>query len=319
MKRVLCRGCKHKHASFSLPGQYQSHCKSCATPDMVGQQQRNKCRACGRKSRAYGFPEEKASHCKQCAQPGMQRKYGLCKVCHRTCTSYGWGGKLTHCGSCKEDGMIPSKACQCGAFACWGYSKRTHCYACKTSDMVCPYLTLCKSCGLFPGRSNLRKGEDKPSYLCSYCAPQSRYAKGTKESRTVAALAELVPSATAVLNNKQITGGCSKRRPDLLYDAGTHFVAVEIDEDQHEQYDRGCEHRRMLEIGQDCGMPTHFIRYNPDAWKMNGAIREITEETRLAVLARSLENALAHPAPPGVTAAWLFYNDKDVGCTTVVQ
>ena len=39
------------------------------------------------------------------------------------------------------------------------------------------------------------------------------------------------------VHDKMIEGGCSKRRPDLLVDMGSHVVIVEVDEQQHADYD----------------------------------------------------------------------------------
>lgn len=75
----------------------------------------------------------------------------------------------------------------------------------------------------------------------------------------------------------------------------------------------------MIEIGQDCGMPTLFIRYNPDAWQMDGVVQQISEETRLSALGEMLKKALAHAPPPGVTAIWMFYNNRGLGEMTIVQ
>jgi hypothetical protein len=65
--------------------------------------------------------------------------------------------------------------------------------------------------------------------------------------------------------DKKVQDGCSRRRPDLLLDMGTHIIIVEIDENQHANYDSTCEHRRIMEISQDLGhRPIVFIRFNPD-------------------------------------------------------
>jgi hypothetical protein len=46
---------------------------------------------------------------------------------------------------------------------------------------------------------------------------------------------------------------------------GTHVIIVEIDENQHNDYDTTCENRRLMEISQDVGhRPVVFIRFNPD-------------------------------------------------------
>ena len=70
-------------------------------------------------------------------------------------------------------------------------------------------------------------------------------------------------------------GSCIKRRPDFLFDAGTHFVILEIDENQHKSYSPECEVTRMINIAQDTGggLPVVFIRYNPDRYiDINGKI-----------------------------------------------
>ena len=84
------------------------------------------------------------------------------------------------------------------------------------------------------------------------------------------------------ITDKKIQDGCSKRRPDLLLDMGSHIIIVEIDENAHTDYDCSCENKRLMEISQDLGhRPIVFIRFNPDdymdkdgnkiksCWKLN--------------------------------------------------
>lgn len=69
--------------------------------------------------------------------------------------------------------------------------------------------------------------------------------------------------------DQKVADGCSRRRPDVMIDFGTHVVIVECDENQHKGYD--CENKRMMEIFQDCGSrPIVFIRFNPDAYEEGG-------------------------------------------------
>ena len=66
--------------------------------------------------------------------------------------------------------------------------------------------------------------------------------------------------------DKTINDGCSKRRPDLLLDFGYQIVIIEIDENQHNNYDCSCENKRIMELSQDLGhRPIVFIRFNPDS------------------------------------------------------
>ena len=71
--------------------------------------------------------------------------------------------------------------------------------------------------------------------------------------------------------DKIVNGGCSKRRPDLLLDLGYQIIIVEIDENQHTEYDCSCENKRIMELSQDLGhRPIVFIRFNPDDYDKNG-------------------------------------------------
>ena len=71
-----------------------------------------------------------------------------------------------------------------------------------------------------------------------------------------------------VTYDKQVQGGCSRKRPDVLMDFLTHSIIIEVDETQHssEEY-CACENKRMMQIFQDLGSrPVVFIRFNPDKY-----------------------------------------------------
>jgi hypothetical protein len=70
--------------------------------------------------------------------------------------------------------------------------------------------------------------------------------------------------------NKQVEGGCSKRRPDILIDCGSHCLIIEVDEHRHVNY--SCEEKRMVELYEDIGFrKIVFIRFNPDAYETEEA------------------------------------------------
>ena len=51
----------------------------------------------------------------------------------------------------------------------------------------------------------------------------------------------------------------------MLLDLGDKVLIIEIDENQHIDYDTTCENRRIMEISQDLGhRKCVFIRFNPD-------------------------------------------------------
>ena len=70
--------------------------------------------------------------------------------------------------------------------------------------------------------------------------------------------------------DKTVNGGCSKRRHDLLLDLAYQVIIIEVDENQHTDYDCSCENKRIMELSQDLGhRPIVFIRFNPDDYVNN--------------------------------------------------
>jgi len=114
---------------------------------------------------------------------------------------------------------------------------------------------------------------DKYDGYCVYCFihlfPEKPVARNykTKERTVVEFVLKEFPQYPWI-NDKQIQGGCSRRRPDLLMDFGYQLIIIEIDENQHTGEDYGdcsCENKRMMLLSQDVGhRPIVFIRFNPD-------------------------------------------------------
>ena len=118
--------------------------------------------------------------------------------------------------------------------------------------------------------------KDKYDGYCLRCymylfpdKPVSRNYK-TKEYSVVEYVQTKFPNFTWIAD-KIVNGGCSKRRPDLLLDLNYQIIIVEIDENQHTDYDCSCENKRIMELSQDLGhRPIVFIRFNPDDYEKNG-------------------------------------------------
>ena len=50
-----------------------------------------------------------------------------------------------------------------------------------------------------------------------------------------------------------------------MLDLGYQVIIIEVDENQHIDYDCSCENKRLMELSQDLGhRPIIFIRFNPD-------------------------------------------------------
>ncbi len=93
--------------------------------------------------------------------------------------------------------------------------------------------------------------------------PNARNYK-TKEKAVADSILQSFPLFSWV-TDKKVQDGCSRRRPDLCLDLGFQVLIVEIDENQHQNYDTTCEHKRLMEISKDVNhRPVIFIRFNPD-------------------------------------------------------
>ena len=148
----------------------------------------------------------------------------------------------------------------------------------------------------------------------------------TKEKEVGLAITQRYPDATWILD-KRIQDGCSARRPDVLMDLGYHVLMVEVDENQHNNYDCSCEHKRLMELAQDLGHRSMVvIRFNPDGyetlqgervpscWKLNkkGVIHIPKEQqknwdARIKVLLETIQYWIDNQSEKQIEIVELFY------------
>jgi hypothetical protein len=183
----------------------------------------------------------------------LHKKEGMIDIKHKTCLFEGCKTRPTfnfegepnaiYCSTHKEEGMIDIKHKMCKSD--WCYTRVTDKY-----DGYCLYCFI----HLFPEKTVARNYK-------------------TKERTVVEFVLKEFPQYPWI-NDKQIQGGCSRRRPDLLMDFGYQLIIIEIDENQHtgENYgDCSCENKRMMLLSQDVGYrPIIFIRFNPDDYLDKG-------------------------------------------------
>jgi hypothetical protein len=186
--------------------------------------------------------------------------------------------KALYCAEHKLAGMVDVKNKTCIHDGCKvqphynkdGEFKALYCAEHKLDGMVNVISKTCKSDWCFT------QVQAKYDGYCLYCfmnlfpdKPVSRNYK-TKEYAVV----EFVKNTCSDLSwiaDKIISGGCSKRRPDLFLDLKYQVVIIEVDENQHVDYDCSCENKRIMELSQDVGhRPIIFIRFNPDGYKKSG-------------------------------------------------
>ena len=137
--------------------------------------------------------------------------------------------------------------------------------------------------------------------ICGACAPSGHR---SKERRVRELFDE--NGLTYSSHNKAVDGGY---RPDFVFDAATHFVVVEVDENQHRAYPADVERSRMVSLCRALGRPTFFVRYNPDAYRPGGGSPEeplaARERTLVSWLNRLMYSSLR---PRGAEVLHLFFD-----------
>jgi hypothetical protein len=284
------------------------------------------CKECG--GSAYCEHDKLKKYCKECS-PTSYCEHGkykrLCKECGGS--AYCEHDKLKY--NCKECG---------GSGYCEHDKLKKYCKECGGSG-ICEhnkYKAYCKDCG----GSALCKSiwcetiaNPKYENYCVYCYinlfPEKEITVNykTKEKLVVDTIKQCFPDFTWV-HDKKVQDGCSKRRPDLLLDLGTHVIIVEIDENKHKNYDCSCENKRLMELSQDLQhRPIVFIRFNPDeyineegeliksCWKINSkGIMSIVKSKqnewndRLDNLKTQIQYWINNPTEKTIEVIQLYYN-----------
>ena len=128
-----------------------------------------------------------------------------------------------------------------------------------------------------------------------------------KEHVIVDAIKERHGSTLTIICDKKIEGGCSLRRPDLFIDLGSHCIIIEVDENQHRQYE--CEEKRMIDMYEDIGFRKMvFLRFNPDSY-----VGTLRFPTPLSIGTRDptpLSIGTRHPSPFSFTEAGTISVDQ---------
>lgn len=169
-----------------------------------------------------------------------------CIDCHgnRTCIH---DKRTSVCITC-----TPSSACQhCKAISIIGSQWKPYCFRCY--------------CVLHPDAVIPRKYKLKEHHIVDY-------------------LKSHFQDTFTMRFDKIVEGGCSRRRPDVFIDFGSHCLVIEIDENRHVNYT--CEEKRMVELYEDIGFrKIVFLRLNPDQYKEgNGKHPSPFRYTRAGIL-----------------------------------
>jgi len=278
--KYRCRECGKGYCKH---GKDKRWCKDCGG-SMLCEHGKGKyyCKECNGKG--ICIHNRTRSRCKDC---GYKYKYNPESL---KCEHGKWNNRCKICGYCEHDKLKTNCIkCRPNNF-CEHEKRKDKCKECNPNYKKyksfydperrrCKHDKLkvyCKDCG----GSRLCKSEwcetiAKQKHYEGYCMfcfmhlfPDKKVARNykTKEKDVVERVKEAFPDFTWV-HDKKVQDGCSKRRPDLLLDLGSHIIIIEIDEDKHSGYDSSCENKRLMELSQDVHhRPIVFIRFNPDKY-----------------------------------------------------
>lgn len=165
----------------------------------------------------------------------------------------------------------------------------------------------CKNCNLF----NVKHGNT----LCKYCNPNK--SKKTKEEEFYKFLINTKLNKSEyykLIYNNCIGFECGNYRPDFKFDCNLYFVIIEIDENQHKQYETNCELTRMNNIYLANGLSTLFIRFNPDSFICNNEKIKLSLKDKYTTFINDLPNYLFNnyifKSDKGIDIIYLYYDCK---------
>jgi hypothetical protein len=308
-RKIYCRECKGSH--ICEHNKIKTICKECGGSQIC-------------------IHNKRKSRCKECCGSSIckhQKIKYTCKKCSDSSQFCEHNKRKTYCKECKgtqicEHEKIRSYCKECsGSQYCIHQKQKKRCKECEGSSLCksswCETYANTKYEGFcLPCFVNNPENNDKPVF---------RNYK-TKEKDVVDRIKQSFPDFTWV-SDKKVFDGCSRRRPDLLLDMGSHIIIVEIDENKHTDYDCSCENKRLMELSQDLQhRPIIFIRFNPDSyinsegisikscWKLNklGVItisksKQTEWEERINNLKEQIKYWVDNPTEKTIEIIELFY------------
>jgi hypothetical protein len=114
----------------------------------------------------------------------------------------------------------------------------------------------------------------------------------------------------------QDTTSCSFARIDFVVGVRGGVVFLEVDEDQHSSYGVSCDCSRMASVHETTVLhsdpqPVVFVRYNPDAYRVDGALQKIPKKDRMARLLQFLREIEVQPGAVYLQIYYLYYDRSE--------
>jgi hypothetical protein len=289
---------------------------------------------------------KKGMYCREHAQPGMRDV--ISKRCeHDGCkkaSSFNLEGtkRPMYCREHAQPGMrdVISKRCEhegCNkhpSFNLEGSKRPMYCREHAQPGMIDVVSKRCITdwCNTIVTRTKY-KGFCRLCFMRVYPdEPVSRNYK-IKEMHVVTRVKERFPAVTWICDKRYDFAPmdcASLRRPDMYCHLGSHVLIVEIDENQHKEYDTTCDNKRLCDLYQDFGhTPIVFVRFNPDDYKdsdgqkvsscfgydkygvcriKKSKVKEL--EYRLDVMFEVIERCMRNSIQKAITQKHLFFDSS---------
>jgi len=244
------------------------------------------------KSRSFNIPGQPPAFCKAHKTDEMNysrgARKGKCKKpkCKNLATHGTTGGKAIYCIDHKDENMVDivffNKCCvpDCDNEHKFDTKQGKFCPEHCPIEIKSAAKRLCKYCDL----------EFDLTHICDDCKQ-----KAHKIESTVVRYLRQTINTPFIHDASIMLNDCSKKRPDVYFDLPNkqHCVIVEIDENQHRNYDQICERARICEIvGGIAGRSVVIIRFNPDTIKSGKRKVEISFKERLECLVNVIKAEL---------------------------
>jgi hypothetical protein len=291
---------------------------------------------------SFGTEWRKPRFCNTHKEEGMENVTGQ-RCEHSGCKSHPCFGterkKPRFCNTHKKEGMenVVTERCEhsgCKRQPSFGteWMKPRFCNTHKEEGMEDVTHKRCKNewCGTRVNSEKYR-GYCLPCFAEEFPLEKVSRNYKTKERLVTTRIQEYLEencSHLTLIADRQVDGGCSRRRPDVRIECFTHSVIIETDEYGHDSDEYcSCENKRMMELMQDLGTrPIVFIRINPDSYtnskgekipspfsttKATGLVqvkRKKEWEERLRVLVDRVAHHVNTIPEQEVTVEHLYYN-----------
>lgn len=290
--------CGNSRPLFNFFGEKAKYCSKCRKEGMINV--KNKSCKCGKSSRPiFNYPGLNPEYCSNCKKNDMEDiRHNKC-ICGKSQPSFNYKDlQPKYCKYCKKDDMILIRKRKCiickEKQATYNLEnlKASYCNTCKTDEMI-NVIDKCKNIGC------TRSGNIKYNYYCTFCYqhlfPNDEITKNikkkTKEIYVRNFLREI--QYDFIHDIPLWTGNCDcshRRRIDFRKIIGNTLLCIEVDENQHKQYNKTEEEIRYDDLYMIYGGKFIFIRFNPDSFiNDTGKNKNPSMKTRMEYLKKEID------------------------------